>query len=109
MNYPLKVWLSQILLVTLHSETLKEMDPVLKALEHYRVTATPDQKAADLSQLEKECLSTVDAYQYVYAITIQSSGHSNHQELINYKMNPDYDLDFSLSKKSHVNIYCICV
>lgn len=85
------------------------MDPVLETLEHYRVTATPDQKAADLSQLEKECLSTVDAYQYVYAITIQSSGHSNHQELINYKINPDYNLDFSLSKNSHVNICFICV
>ena len=74
------------------------MDPVLKALEHYRVTATLSQKEADLSRLETECLSTVDAYQYVYAITIQNSGHSNQQEFINYNMNPDYDLDFSLYK-----------
>ena len=48
------------------------MDPVLEALEHYRVTATTSQKAADLSRLEKECLSTVNAYQYIYAITIRS-------------------------------------
>ncbi len=72
------------------------MDPVLAALEHYRISATPEQKAADLSQLEKECLSTVDAYQYVYAITIQSSEHSNHLEFVNYNINPDYNLDFSL-------------
>lgn len=85
------------------------MDPVLKALEHYRVTATPAQKAADLIQLEKECLSTVDAYQYVYAITIQSFGHSNHSEFVNYNMNPDYDLDFSLYTRSHVNTCCFCV
>lgn len=71
------------------------MDRVLAALEHYRISATPEQKAADLSQLEKECLSTVDAYQYVYAITIQSSGHSNHLEFVNYNINPDYNLDFS--------------
>ncbi len=93
----------------MQSVTLKEMDPVLEALEHYRVTATPDQKAADLRQLEKECLSTVDAYQYVYAMTIQSSGHSNHSQFVNYNMNPDYDLDFSLSNKSHANNCCLCV
>ena len=85
------------------------MDPVLEALEHYRATATPSQKAADLSRLEKECLSTVDAYQYVYAITIQSLGHSNQQEFINYNMNPDYDLDFSLSERPHVHTCCVCV
>ena len=85
------------------------MDPVLEALEHYRISASPDQKAADLSQLEEESLSTVDAYQYVYAITIQSSGHSNHPEFVNYNMNPDYDLDFSLFNRSHVNTCCLCV
>lgn len=85
------------------------MDPVLEALEHYRVTATPEQKAADLGQLEKECLSTVDAYQYVCAITIQNSGHSSYPEFVNYNMNPDYSLDFSLSNRNHVNTCCLCV
>ena len=85
------------------------MDPVLKALEHYRATATPSQKAVDLSRLEKECLSTVDAYQYVYAITIQSSGYLNQQEFINYNVNPDYDLDFSLSKRAYVHNCCVCI
>lgn len=85
------------------------MDLVLEALEHYRTTATPHQKEVDLSQLEKECLSTVDAYQYVYEITIQGAGHSNHQSLINYNMNPDYDLDFSLSKITYVNTCYFCI
>lgn len=85
------------------------MDPVLEALEHYRVSATPDQKAADLSQLEKECLSTVNAYQYIYAITIQSSGYSNHSEFVIYNLNPDYDLDFYLFKRSYVNTCHLCV
>ncbi len=38
-------------------EQSKPTDKVLSALEHYRVTATPSQKAADLNRLEKECLS----------------------------------------------------
>lgn len=85
------------------------MDPVLEALEHYRMSATSEQKAADLSHLEKECLSTVDAYQYVYAITVQSSGYSNNLEFVNYNMNPDYNLDFSLFKSNHDNPCCLCI
>lgn len=72
------------------------MDRVLIALKHYLQTASAKQKADDLHQLETECLSTVDAYQYVYAITIQDVWHSNKQKLANYNMNPDYNLDFSL-------------
>ena len=78
------------------------MDSVLAALKHYRVCASEEQKSADLNRLENECLSTVDAYDYVYAITIQSKRHSNHQELVNsgsghwaenINKNPDYNLD----------------
>ncbi|MDE6270154.1 MAG: hypothetical protein K2M12_04780 [Muribaculaceae bacterium] len=73
------------------------MDPVLKALADYRLTATPQQKAEDLAKLEKECLSTIDADQYVYAVTIQSQKKSPQQhELVNINLNPDYNLDFSL-------------
>lgn len=98
------------MLLTLQIKTLKLMDPVLKALEHYRTAASPSQKAADLSQLEKECLSTVDAYQYVCEMAIPSSGFSSQQELtINYNLNPDYNLDFSLSTRSYAYRCCICI
>jgi hypothetical protein len=85
------------------------MDPVLVALKHYRVCASEKQKSADLNRLENECLSTVDAYDYVYAITIQNKRHSNQQELVNYNMNPDYNLDFSLYIISNGYSRCICV
>ena len=87
----------------------KDMDPVLVALKHYRVCASEKQKSADLNRLENECLSTVDAYDYVYAITIQNKRHSNQQELVNYNMNPDYNLDFSLYIISNGYSRCICV
>ena len=70
------------------------MDPVLAALRHYRICTTEEQKAEDMAILEAECHSTVDAYDYVYTMTIQSQRHSNQQELVNYNMNPDYNLDF---------------
>lgn len=78
------------------------MDPVLEALEHYRTSATSAQKAEALSRLEKECLSTIDAYQYVFATTIKNPGYSSQQTFINHNMNPDYHLDFSLSEQTHV-------
>lgn len=85
------------------------MDTVLAALKHYRTCASEEQKLADLNRLENECHSTVDAYDYVYAITIQSKRHSNKQELVNYNMNPDYNLDFSLYLISNGYSRCIYV
>lgn len=46
-------------------------DKVLQALNQYNNTATPEQKESDLNKLEKECLSTVDAYDYVNNIVKQ--------------------------------------
>ena len=85
------------------------MDPVLSALRQYRICASDTQKATDLNRLENECLSTVDAYDYVYAVTIQNKRHSNPQELVNYNMNPDYNLDFSLYYKPYGYSRCVCV
>lgn len=104
----LLVWSIRKFFVTLQSVTSIVMDPVLRALEHYRTTASPTQKAADLCQLEKECLSAVDAYLYVSEITMQSPGFSVKQDL-NYNLNPDYDLDFSLSLRPYANLSCICI
>jgi hypothetical protein len=87
----------------------KDMDPVLAALRHYRVSASEEQKAIDLARLENECLSSVDAYEYVYAISVQTKRHSNQQELVNYNMNPDYNLDFSLYSASYGYSRCLCV
>lgn len=84
------------------------MDLVLYALKHYRQTASPQKKAVDLARLEKECLSTVDANQYIYAVTVQSKRATKQKELINYNLNPDYHLDFSLSDISYANSCCIC-
>lgn len=58
------------------------MDPVLAALKHYRAYASEQQKATDLNRLETECLSAIDAHQYIYAITIQNTQHSILQELV---------------------------
>lgn len=85
------------------------MDPVLSALRQYRIQTTEDQKVMDLSRLENECLSTVDAYEYVYAVTIQSKRHSIQQELVNYNLSPDYNLDFSLYSNSYGYSRCVCV
>lgn len=85
------------------------MDPVLNALKHYRLTTSPQKKAEDLARLESECLSTVDANQYVRAVTIQSQQHIKKNELVNYNLNPDYNLDFSLSTSCYGNTSCICV
>lgn len=90
-------------------QDIKDMDSVLAALKHYRVCASEEQKSADLNRLENECLSTVDAYDYVYSITIQSKRHSNHQELVNYNMDPDYNLDFYLYSLPNGRSRCICV
>lgn len=86
-----------------------DMDPVLAALEHYRVSTPDEQKVADLNRLETECLSTVDAYEYVYAITVQNKRHSIQQELVNSNMNPDYNLDFSLYSIHHGCSRFICI
>lgn len=98
---------SSKIVCTFANRNTESMDPVLTALEHYRVTASAKQKEEDLNQLETECLSTVDAHQYVYAITIQNTRHSIQQELVNYNLNPDYNLDFSLYPKSYGNTCCI--
>lgn len=45
------------------------MEPVLEALIKYRLTASLEEKAADLARLEKECHTTVDAYEYINAIS----------------------------------------
>ena len=88
---------------------MKDMDPVLAALRHYRVNTSEKQKAIDLGRLENECRSSVDAYEYVYAITVQTNRHSNRQELLNYNINPDYCLDFSLYSVSYGYSRCLCV
>ena len=44
------------------------MDPVLKALNDYKETASAQQKAADLARLETECLSEVDAAEYIASV-----------------------------------------
>lgn len=75
---------------------MKEMDPVLNALAHYRLTASPEQKAEDLARLEEECLSTVDANQYVCTVAVRSRRHAARQKgIVNSNLNPDYNLDFS--------------
>lgn len=49
------------------------MDPVLNALTNYRLTASAEQKAADLARLEKECLSSVEADRYISTVAAQPS------------------------------------
>lgn len=100
---------SQNFVINFAKRHTKDMDSVLEALRHYRLSATEKQKATDLNRLEKECLSTVDAYQYVYEMKVHDGHHSRQQELVNYNMNPDYNLDFSLYSLPYVNIRCICV
>lgn len=85
------------------------MDPVLAALKHYRDYASEQQKKADLNRLKAECLSTVGAHEYVYAVTIQNTRHLIQQGIVNCNMNPDYSLDFSLYPKSYGNTCSIRV
>lgn len=86
------------------------MDPVLNALKQYRLTASLEKKAEDLARLEDECISNIEAKQYVRAVTIQSQKHTVQiNELVNYNLNPDYNLDFSLSITCYVDTCCICV
>lgn len=63
---------------------IKSMDPVLEALENYRLSASPEQKADDLRRLESECQSAVDAYGYVHMATLQQRQPSKPQ---NYNVN----------------------
>ena len=84
-----------------------KMDIVLNALKHYRLSSSQEKKLEDLDRLERECLSSINARQYVQTVTIQSHNPLiNHNELSNYNLNPDYNLDFSLSPKKYVHTNC---
>lgn len=87
------------------------MDIVLNALKHYRLSSSDEKKMEDIERLERDCLSSVSARQYVLTMTIQGKNPLvNCHERTNYNLNPDYNLDFSLFS----NIYeytgcCFCL
>ena len=86
------------------------MDVVFNALRHYRLSSSPAKKTEDIERLERECLSTIDARQYVQTITIQSKNPSlNCKERTNYNLNPDYNLDFSLFYHHYGYTRCFCL